>query len=507
MSVEFSNRSWSSDSAPTLFPGTLVSPFNHSIDLVREFNSENDAVMQRRSSTVSLAAATGRGSHESMDLDELKPLDLETPNQANASESLQELHKAEAFSSFPHQKDPDPCLGSAANHLPRQSMEAVHTLFLSNRPDNTPTDLLYDEPGTTERYSEREWSSVFLNSRDSWSSHGASAPGLPQPYGMGQVEMENQQYSYQLSPRQQSGEEDPTNLGRHGEFAAPGAQNLESATFYATHEQQQQQQFEMYPSGSVTNIACNFETLAPKMTRPPEIPCQLGMDNGIIEEAFASHEPNPTGHWTGFESIQILEMPPAQPPIAQQAANSMIPAPPIVKDDEDDILDSIISWESPSPDETPSPDTEAEAERKAQCVREIMCLRRGIKADALPKKQILIHEVVHIMLLCDHNGCPDLRKILRFCTEDGFESFQVTNNFMVHDTVLMGQVWKRLKGNTKGYYDTFARAMRTCRQQKKDYFDYLDSGKGSRKRMYKLGSRSIAEIEEISKVLRRFKPQ
>ncbi|PAA58293.1 hypothetical protein BOX15_Mlig022407g1 [Macrostomum lignano] len=250
MSVEFSNRSWSSDSAPTLFPGTLVSPFNHSIDLVREFNSENDAVMQRRSSTVSLAAATGRGSHESMDLDELKPLDLETPNQANASESLQELHKAEAFSSFPHQKDPDPCLGSAANHLPRQSMEAVHTLFLSNRPDNTPTDLLYDEPGTTERYSEREWSSVLLNSRDSWSSHGASAPGLPQPYGMGQVEMENQQYSYQLSPRQQSGEEDPTNLGRHGEFAAPGAQNLESATFYATHEQQQQQQFEMYPAAA-----------------------------------------------------------------------------------------------------------------------------------------------------------------------------------------------------------------------------------------------------------------
>uniref|UniRef100_A0A1I8JJE6 ETS domain-containing protein n=1 Tax=Macrostomum lignano TaxID=282301 RepID=A0A1I8JJE6_9PLAT len=94
-----------------------------------------------------------------------------------------------------------------------------------------------------------------------------------------------------------------------------------------------------------------------------------------------------------------------------------------------------------------------------------------------------------------------LDNILVFCDKNGKPSNRRTNHFLAKDTKTMGTVWQIVKENRRSTYDTFARAMRVGREKHKDYFEYLDTGKGSKKRVYKLGYKGLADMKKMESML------
>uniref|UniRef100_A0A1I8G9H1 ETS domain-containing protein n=1 Tax=Macrostomum lignano TaxID=282301 RepID=A0A1I8G9H1_9PLAT len=119
-------------------------------------------------------------------------------------------------------------------------------------------------------------------------------------------------------------------------------------------------------------------------------------------------------------------------------------------------------------------------------------------AAACSNGKIQVHEVVLAILQAGSE--LNFNKVLSFCTEDGTETDEVSENFVARDTKLMGLIWQSLKGNRNGNFDTFARAMRVGRERQKDYFDYLSGGKASKKRVYKLGPKALKEYSRMRKV-------
>ncbi|PAA78218.1 hypothetical protein BOX15_Mlig004384g1, partial [Macrostomum lignano] len=118
--------------------------------------------------------------------------------------------------------------------------------------------------------------------------------------------------------------------------------------------------------------------------------------------------------------------------------------------------------------------------------------------------KLQVHQVVLFILLSTEHHSEmryHLDNILVFCDKNGKPSNRRTNHFLAKDTKTMGTVWQIVKENRRSTYDTFARAMRVGREKHKDYFEYLDTGKGSKKRVYKLGSKGLADMKKMESML------
>lgn len=147
-------------------------------------------------------------------------------------------------------------------------------------------------------------------------------------------------------------------------------------------------------------------------------------------------------------------------------------------------------------------DREAEIQVKADYIREVI-EKRGAKPENMSSK-LKVHEVIIVILLNSTHGdkTKDLQRILTFCDENGREVANECRHFKTLDTETMGLLWQKIKGNSKGNYDTFARAMRVRRERTEGFFEYLHAGKGKKKRIYRLGDRSMNEMARFKRVLR-----
>ncbi|PAA81843.1 hypothetical protein BOX15_Mlig011722g1 [Macrostomum lignano] len=118
--------------------------------------------------------------------------------------------------------------------------------------------------------------------------------------------------------------------------------------------------------------------------------------------------------------------------------------------------------------------------------------------------KLQVHQVVLFILLSTEHHSEmryHLDNILVFCDKNGKPSNRRTNHFLAKDTKTMGTVWQIVKENRRSTYDTFARAMRVGREKHTDYFEYLDTGKGSKKRVYKLGYKGLADMKKMESML------
>ncbi|PAA69584.1 hypothetical protein BOX15_Mlig028334g1 [Macrostomum lignano] len=147
-------------------------------------------------------------------------------------------------------------------------------------------------------------------------------------------------------------------------------------------------------------------------------------------------------------------------------------------------------------------DREQEIQRMAAYVREVI-EKRGSKPDDMSSK-LKVHEVILVILLNSSYGdkSRDLQRILTFCDENGREVTSEARHFKTLDTETMGLLWQKIKGNKKGNYDTFARAMRVRRERTEGFFEYLNAGKGKKKRIYRFGERSMEEMTRFKRTLR-----
>ncbi|PAA65399.1 hypothetical protein BOX15_Mlig011372g2 [Macrostomum lignano] len=146
---------------------------------------------------------------------------------------------------------------------------------------------------------------------------------------------------------------------------------------------------------------------------------------------------------------------------------------------------------------------EAEIDEMVAYIKEVIERSSNCKPEEMSSK-LKVHEVILTILLNSTYGdkTKDLRRILAFCDENGRETSGECRHFKTLDTETMGLLWKKIKGNKKATYDTFARAMRVRREKSKGYFDYLDTGKRSKKRIYRFGEKTMADMDRMKRTLR-----
>ncbi|PAA69583.1 hypothetical protein BOX15_Mlig007295g1 [Macrostomum lignano] len=146
---------------------------------------------------------------------------------------------------------------------------------------------------------------------------------------------------------------------------------------------------------------------------------------------------------------------------------------------------------------------EAEIDEMVDYIKEVIERSSNCKPEEMSSK-LKVHEVILTILLNSTYGdkTKDLRRILAFCDENGRETSGECRHFKTLDTETMGLLWKKIKGNKKATYDTFARAMRVRREKSKGYFDYLDTGKRSKKRIYRFGEKTMADMDRMKRTLR-----
>lgn len=142
----------------------------------------------------------------------------------------------------------------------------------------------------------------------------------------------------------------------------------------------------------------------------------------------------------------------------------------------------------------------SELDRKVLYIQEAIA-RYHSEGGAAPccNGKLQVHEVVLALLLAPKEA--GLAGVLDFCDSEGRVTSRISDNFVAKDTKTMGLIWQKIKKNKNGNYDTFARAMRVGRERRKEYFDYLSAGKGSRKRVYQLGTKCRRELVRMKQIL------